>query len=156
MQLAKSSGAEVTAVDRGSKLDMLRSLGADHVVDYTQEDFAEAERRYDLILDLAAHRSIFDHKRMLKPNGTYAMVGGSMVSILRVLVFGPWISKTGSRKMGLLAVKPNAKDLATVTELVAEGKLDSVIDRRYPLSETAEALRHLGAGHALGKVVITM
>ncbi len=135
---------------------MLRSIGADRVVDYTREDFAETGRRYDLILDLAAHRSILDHKRVLSPNGVYALVGGGMGPLLRVLFFGPLISKTGTKKMGMLAVNPNKKDLASVTELVAEGKLESVIDRRYPLSEAAEALRYLGAGHAQGKVVITM
>lgn len=156
VQLAKSLGAEVTAVDRGSKLDMLRSIGADHVVDFTREDLAESGRRYDLIFDLAAHRSIFDHKRVLSPNGVYAMVGGSMASLLQVLFFGPLISKIGTKRMKLLAVQPNKKDLASVTQLVAEGKLESVIDRRYPLSEAAEALRYLGAGDARGKVVITM
>ncbi len=156
VQLAKSLGAEVTAVDRGSKLDMLRSIGADHVIDYTREDFAEKGRLYDLVLDLAAHRSIFDTKRVLSPKGVYAMVGGSMVSLLRTLAFGPWISKAGSKKMGLLAVRPNRKDLVSVTELVAEGTLKSVIDQGYPLSQAAEALRYLGAGHASGKVVITM
>ena len=156
VQLAKSLGAEVTAVDRGSKADMLRSIGADHVVDFRREDFTDLGRRYDLILDLAAHRSILDHKRVLSPNGVYAMVGGGMGSILQALFLGPWISKTGNKKMGLLAVKPNKKDLTYVTELVAEGKLEPVIDRRYPLSEAAEGLRYLGAGHARGKVVITM
>lgn len=156
VQLAKSLGAEVTAVDRGSKSEMLYSIGADHVVDYTRENFTEKGRQYDLILDLAAHRSILDHRRALAPNGTYAMVGGSMGSMLRALVFGPWISKTGSRKMGILAVKANKEDLATVTELVANGELECVIDRRYPLAEAADALRYLGAGQARGKVVITM
>lgn len=156
VQLAKSSGGEVTAVDRGSKLDMLRSIGADHVVDYTREDFTDSGRLYDLILDLAAHRSISDHKRVLSPNGVYAMVGGSMVSLLQALVFGPWISKSGGKKMGLLTVKPNKKDLASVTQLAAEGKLEAVIDSRYPLSEAAEALRYLGSEEARGKLVITM
>ncbi len=156
VQLAKSLGAEVTAVDRGSKLDVLRSIGADHVVDYTREDFTEKAQLYDLILDLAAHRSIFDHKRMLSPNSVYAMVGGSMGSLFQALILGPLISKIGSKRMGLLAVKPNKKDLASVTELAVSGKIKPVIDRRYPLSEAAEALRYLGAGHARGKVVITI
>jgi NADPH:quinone reductase-like Zn-dependent oxidoreductase len=156
VQLAKSRGAEVTAVDRGRKLDMLRSIGADHVVDFTREDFTKKGSSYDLILDLAAHRSIFDHKRVLSPHGVYALVGGSMVSLVRALILGPLISKTGTRKMGILAVRPNNEDLAAVSALVAEGKLECVIDRRYPLSETAEALRYHAAGRARGKVVITM
>ncbi len=156
VQLASSAGAEVTAVDRASKLDLLRSIGADHVVDYTREDFTEKGRRYDLILDLAAHRSIFDHRRLLTPNGVYAMVGGSMASILRAAVLGPVISRTGSRRMGILPVLPNRQDLADATERVADGRLTCVIDRRYPLREAAEAFRHLGAGRACGKVVLTM
>lgn len=156
VQLAKSAGAEVTAVDRGHKLDMLRSLGADHVVDFTQKDFTRSGRRYDLILDLAAHRSILDHRRALSPNGIYAMVGGSMISLLRALILGPLLSRFGSRRMGILGVRPNREDLATAAEMVANGELDCVIDRRYPLSEAAEALRRLGAGQARGKVVITI
>jgi NADPH:quinone reductase-like Zn-dependent oxidoreductase len=156
VQLASSAGAEVTAVDRGSKLEMLRRLGAQQTVDYTREDFTASGRRYDFILDLAAHRSIFDHRRALKPNGVYGMVGGSMGSLLRALVLGPLISRTGSRKMGLLAIGPNNEDLARVAGLVAQGELEAVIDRRYPLGETAAALCRVAAGEARGKVVITM
>lgn len=156
VQLARSRGAEVTAVDRGDKLDMLRSLGADHVVDYTREDFTRGGPRYDLILDLAAHRSIFDHRRALSPHGVYALVGGSMASLLRTLALGPLISATGSRKMGLLAIRPNSEDLATIAELVARGELACVVDRVYPLREAPEALRYQAAGRNRGKVVITI
>jgi len=155
VQIAKSFGAEVTGVDSTSKLDMMRSIGADQVIDYTQEDFTKNGQRYDLILDFAAHHSIFDYKRALSPRGIYVMVGGSMARIFQALFLGPWISMTGSKKMGILALKPN-KDLAFMKELLEAGKVIPVIDRHYPLSEVAEALRYFGEGRAKGKVVITM
>ncbi len=155
VQLAKSFDAEVTAVDSTRKLDMLRSIGADQVIDYTQEDFTKNEQRYDLILDVAAYRSIFDYKRALSPKGIYVMVGGSMARIFQAMFLGPWISMTGSKKMGILAAKPN-KDLAFLKELLEASKVVPVIDRRYTLSEVPEALRYFGEGHAKGKVVITV
>jgi NADPH:quinone reductase-like Zn-dependent oxidoreductase len=155
VQIAKSFGAEVTGVDSTKKLDMVRSIGADQVIDYTQEDFTKNEQRYDLILDVAGYRSIFDYKRALRPKGIYVMVGGSMARIFQTMVLGPWISMTGSKKMGILVMKPN-KDLDFLTELLEAGKVVPVIDRRYPLSEVPEALRYLGEGHAQGKVVITL
>jgi NADPH:quinone reductase-like Zn-dependent oxidoreductase len=155
VQIAKSFGAEVTGVDSTKKLDMVRSIGADQVIDYTQEDFTKNEQRYDLILDVAGYRSIFDYKRALRPKGIYVMVGGSMARIFQTMVLGPWISMTGSKKMGILAMKPN-KDMDFLKELLEAGKVLPVIDRRYPLSEVPEALRYLGEGHAQGKVVITM
>ncbi|MFC1941342.1 NAD(P)-dependent alcohol dehydrogenase [Chloroflexota bacterium] len=155
VQIAKSFRAEVTGVDSTSKLDMMRSIGADHVIDYTQEDFTKNGQRYDLILDVAAYHSIFDYKRALSPKGIYVMVGGSSARIFQVMFLGPWISMTGSKKIGVLMHKPN-KDLAFMKELLEAGKVVPVIDRRYPLSEVAEALRYFGAGHAQGKVVITL
>ncbi|MFC2048368.1 NAD(P)-dependent alcohol dehydrogenase [Chloroflexota bacterium] len=155
VQIAKSFGAEVTGVDSTSKLDMMRSIGADQVVDYTQEDFTQNGQRYDLILDMAAYHSIFDYKRALSPKGIYVMVGGSMARFFQVMFLGPWISMTGSKKIGVLMHKPN-KDLAFLKELLEAGKVVPVIDRRYPLSEVAEALRYFGEGHAQGKVVITL
>jgi len=155
VQIAKSFGAEVTGVDSTSKLDMMRSIGADQVIDYTQEDFTKSEQRYDFILDFAAHHSIFDYKRALSPKGIYVMVGGSMARIFQAVFLGPLISMTGSKKMGILAHKPN-KDLDFMKELFEAGKVVPVIDRRYPLSEVAEALRYFGEGHAKGKVVITL
>ena len=155
VQLAKYFGAEVTGVDSTGKLDMLRSIGADQVIDYTQEDFTKSGQRYDLILDMAAHHSIFDYKRALNPKGIYVMVGGSTARIFQAMFLGPLISMTGSKKMGILAHKPN-KDLAFMKELFEAGKVVPVIDRRYPLSEVAEALRYFGEGHARGKVVITV
>ena len=156
MQLAKSFAAEVTCVDRAEKLEMLRSMGADHVIDYMQEDFTRTGQRYDLILDIAAHRSIFDHKRALGPKGTYLMAGGSMPRLLQAALLGPCISRTGSKQMGILAVRPNVEDLLYLTELVEARKIVPVIDGHYPLAEAAEALGQLGEGHVKGKVVITM
>jgi NADPH:quinone reductase-like Zn-dependent oxidoreductase len=155
VQIAKSFGAEVTGVDSTKKLDMMRSIGADQVIDYTQEDFTKNEQRYDLILDVAAYHSIFDYKRALSPKGIYVMVGGSMAQVFQVMFLGPWISMTGSKKMGLLMHKPN-KGLAFMKELLEAGKILPVIDRRYPLSEVPEALRYYGEGHVNGKVVITL
>ena len=155
VQIAKSFGAEVTGVDSTEKLDMMRSIGADHVTDYTQEDFTKNGQRYDLILDVAAYHSVFDYKRALGPKGTYVMVGGSTARAIQVMSLGPLISVSGSNRMGILAHKPN-KGLAFVMELIEAGKVVPVIDRRYPLSEVPEALRYFGEGHAKGKVVITL
>ena len=134
---------------------MVRSIGADHVIDYTQEDFIKNGQRYDLIVATAGYRSIFDYKRALSPKGMYVATGGSMAQIFQGLLIGPWISMTGSKKLGSLAVKPN-KDLAFMKELIEAGKVKPVIDRCYKLSEVAEALRYYSEGHARGKVVITV
>ncbi len=155
VQIAKYFGAEVTGVDSTRKLDMLRSLGADQVIDYTKEDFTKNGHHYDRILDVAAHHSIFDYKRALSPEGIYLMVGGSTAAIFQGFLLGPFISMKGSKKMGILIHKPN-KDLAFIKELFEAGKVLPVIDRRYPLSEAAGAFRYLEEGHAQGKVVITM
>ena len=155
MQIAKSFGAEVTGVDSPAKLDMMRSIGADHVIDYTQEDFTRSGQRYDLILDVVAHRSILDYRRALGPNGTYVMIGGSTAALLQAAFLGPLISMTGSKKLGILAHEPN-KDLAFLKELFEAGKVVPVIDGRYTLSEVPEALRYFGQGRAKGKVVITV
>ena len=157
VQLAKYFGAEVTGVDSIGKLDMLRSIGADHVIDYTQEDFTKNGQRYDLILDVVAYRSIFDYKLALSPEGIFVFVGGSTAAIFQALFLGPLISRTGSNKMGVVMGKPNKKeDFDFLTELFEAGKVVPVIDRRYPLSEVPEALRYLEEGHAQGKVVITL
>ncbi|MHA2143306.1 MAG: NAD(P)-dependent alcohol dehydrogenase [Candidatus Thorarchaeota archaeon] len=156
VQIAKSFGAEVTGVDSARKLDMLRSIGADHVIDYTQEDFVKSGQRYDLILDVVAHRSIFACKRALGPNGIYAFVGGSTAAIFQAFLLGPLISMTGSRRMGIRMWEPNKKeDLDFLQELFEAGKVVPVIDRRYRLSEVPEAMRYLEEGHVLGKLVIT-
>jgi len=155
VQIAKSFGAEVTGVDSPEKLDMMCSIGADYVIDYTQEDFTENGQCYDLILDLVASHSIFDYKRALSPGGVYVMVGGSLTYIFQTLLLGSLISMTGTKKMGILGAKPN-KDLAFMIELIESDKVVPVIDKSYPLSEVPDALRYLGEGHAKGKVVITL
>jgi len=157
VQLAKLYGAEVTAVDSATKLDMLRSLGADHVIDYAQEDFTHSGQRYDLILDIVAHRSIFDTRRALSPKGTYVPIGGSTAVIFQALLLGPLISRMGSKQVVIGEWRPNDKDdLALLTGLFEAGKVTPVMDRSYPLSELPEAMRYLDQGHAQGKVVITI
>jgi NADPH:quinone reductase-like Zn-dependent oxidoreductase len=156
VQIAKSFGAEVTCVDSPEKFDMLRSIGADRVIDYTQEDFTKDGPVYDLILDVVTYRSIFDYKRALAPKGIYVMLGGGSWSrVYQSIFLGPIISMTGRKKMGILIHKPN-KDLADIKEFFEAGKLKPVIDKRYTLSEAPEALRYLGEGHSQGKVVITV
>jgi NADPH:quinone reductase-like Zn-dependent oxidoreductase len=156
VQLAKFYGAEVTGVDNTGKLDFMRSLGSDHVIDYTREDFTKNGKQYDLILDVTAHRSVFAYPRALKPNGSYFCVGGSVATMLQILLLGPWIGRNTGKKIRILVVQPNRKDLVFVTELCEAGKIVPVIDRRYPLSEVPEALRYVGEGRAKGKVVITV
>ena len=155
VQIAKLYGAEVTGVDSSGKLDMLRSMGFDHVIDYTQEDFTKNGKRYDLILDVKTNRSIFDYARALSPNGIYVTVGGSMVRLFQALLLGPWISMISKKKMRIVALKPN-KDLAYMNELFEAGKVKPVIDGPYKLSEVPEAIRYFGEGKHKGKVVITL
>jgi len=156
IQLAKLRGAEVTGVDNAEKLEFMRSLGADHVIDYTRVDFTRNGRTYDLILDVAAHRSAFAYRRSLRPAGRYLYVGGSVATLLQVLLIGPFTGRgrAGGRKLHLLAVRLGAQHLAPLVELCQAAKIATVIDRRYRLSEVPEALRYLGEGHARGKVVI--
>jgi NADPH:quinone reductase-like Zn-dependent oxidoreductase len=157
VQLAKYFGAEVSAVDSTRKLDMLRSIGADHVIDYTQEDYTRSGQRYDLILDVAAYRSVFDYRRALSPEGIFMMVGGSVATLLQVLSLGTLMSRIGRKRIGLNAWKPNKReDLAFLAELFEAGKVVPVIDRRYPLSEVPQALRYLEEEPHLGKIVITV
>jgi len=156
IQLAKLYGAEVTGVDNTGKLDFMRSLGADHVIDYTREDFTKNGKQYDFILDLIAYRSALAYARALKPNGSYYAVGGSVATFLQFFLIGPWIRRASGKKVRLLAVQRNRKDLEYITELCKTGKIIPVIDKRYSLSEVPEALRYLGEGHAKGKVVITV
>jgi len=155
VQIAKSFGAEITGVDSTEKLDMMHLIGADHVIDYTKEDFTKNGQHYDFILDFAAHHSIFDYKRALSPKGIYAVVGGSSARVFQAMVMGPLISMTTGKKMGLMLHKPN-KDLDSLTKLIETGKVKPVIDKCYPLAETPEAFQYFGEGHAKGKVVITL
>jgi len=149
VQIAKFFGAEVTGVCSTRNLDMVRSIGADHVIDYTREDFTTGGQRYDLILDIKAYRSISDYKRALSPKGIYVLAGGSVARILQASIIG-------NERMVNLQVRPNQRDFAFMTELLEAGKVVPVLDRRYPLSEVAQAVRYYGEGHARGKVVITM
>jgi NADPH:quinone reductase-like Zn-dependent oxidoreductase len=155
VQIAKYFGAEVTGVDSTRKLDMLRLIGADHVIDYTQEDYTRSGQHFDLILDVVAYRSIFDYKRVLCPRGTFLAVGGPWARIFQLLLLAPLIRIGEGKKMGILAYKPN-KDSAFLIDLIEAGKVVPVIDRLYPLSEVPEALRYLGEGLVKGKVVITV
>jgi NADPH:quinone reductase-like Zn-dependent oxidoreductase len=156
VQLAKIFGAEVTGVDNTGKLDFMRSLGADHVIDYTREDFTKNGKQYDLILDIVAHRSVFAYKRALRSNGSYFLAGGSVSTMLQILFLGPWIRRTTGKKIRILAVRPNIEDVDFVKELIEAGKVTPVIDKTYPLSEVPEAIGYVGEGHAKGKVVISV
>jgi len=155
IQIAKSFGAEVTGVDSTVKLDVMRSIGADQVIDYTKEDFTRIGRSYDFILDFAAHHAISDYWRVLNSNGVYVVVGGSMSRILQVMLCGPLISMTTSKKIGILMHEPN-KDLVLIKDLFESGAVRPVIDECYPLSEVPEAFRYFGEGRHKGKVVITL
>jgi len=154
IQLAKLAGAEVTGVDNAEKLEFMRSLGADHVIDYARDDFTRTGRGYDLILDVAAHRPAFAYPRALRPGGRYLYVGGSVATLLQVVLLGPALGTAGRKKLRLLAVQQGAKHLAPLVELCLAGKVTAVIDRRYQLSQVPDALRYLGEGHAKGKVVV--
>ena len=156
VQIAKSFGAEVTAVCSTGKMDMARSIGADYVIDYTKEDFTKNEQRYDLILAANGYHPISDYKRALSPSGIYVVSGGSVAQFFQGMLLGSLISMIGNKKMSIVAAKPNQKDLAFIKELIEAGKVKPVIDRSYPLREVPEALQYLWEGHAKGKVVITM
>jgi NADPH:quinone reductase-like Zn-dependent oxidoreductase len=157
LQYAKSCGAEVTCVDLEEKFDLLRSLGADHLIDYTKEDYTRNNKQYDKILDVIAHRKVSDYKRALKPGGSFVMIGGSMGGLLlQLMLFGSIISKFGNKKLGLMGYRPNRNDLDTLSRLFEEGKVIPVIDRSYPLQETADAFRYFGTGRVRGKIIITL
>ncbi len=155
VQIAKLYGVEVTGVDSSGKLDMMRSIGFDHVIDYTKEDFTKNGQCYDLILDNKMNRSIFDYMRALSPNGIYVTTGGSIARFFQAFLLGPLISLFSKKSIRIVALKPN-KDLAYLNELFEAGKITSVIDGPYKLSEVPEALRYFGEGNHKGKVVITV
>ncbi len=156
VQIAKSFGAEVTAVCSTRKMDTARSIGADHVIDYTREDFTQSGQLYDLIIAANAYHSIFDYKRALSPCGIYVLAGGGGVQILQGMFLGPLLSLSGSKKMRFFIANINKKDLVLLSDLLDAGKLAPAIDKRYPLSGVAEAIRYLEEEHARGKVVITV
>jgi NADPH:quinone reductase-like Zn-dependent oxidoreductase len=163
VQIAKSVGADVTGVCSTRNLDMVRSLGADHVIDYTKEDFTKGDQRYDVILDNVANRSLSECRRVLNPDGTYVLIGGGGANEGRWL--GPGLthaikamvlSKFVSQKMGMMLAELNQKDLAALADLMQSGKVTPVIDRTYKLSELPQAIQYLEQGHARGKVVIAV
>jgi len=157
VQIAKSFEAEVTAVCSTRNLDMARSIGADHVIDYTKEDFTKNEQRYDLILAVNGHHSILDYRRTLSPNGICVMAGGPLSQVFQVMLLGPLVSRIGRKKIGFMGIATTPKkDLDVIKDLIEEGKVVPIIDKCYPLSETAEAIRYLVEEHAKGKVVITV
>lgn len=156
VQIAKALGAEVTAVCSTGNVAMARSIGADHVVDYTREDFSQSGRKYDLILAVNGYNPIKAYQRALAPNGSYIMTGGSTAQMFQAMLMGPWLSRKSSQKLGNILVKPTQTDLVFVRELIDAGKVTPVIDRCYPLRDVADAIRYVEAGHAKGKVVITV
>ena len=164
IQLAKAYGARVTGVDSTEKMEMVRSLGADHVIDYTQEDFTQYSERYDLILDVASNLSLSACKRALMPTGIYVLIGhdhfgyaggrwlGSLPRFFKLIVMSPFVSQLPDLNFSM----PSKKDImAVLKELLEAGKLTPVIDRTYPLSEVPEAMRYLQEGRARGKIIIT-
>lgn len=155
IQIAGLYGAEVTGVDSSGKLDFMRSVGFDKVIDYTQEDFTHGGTSYDLILDVKTNRSPFDYARALKPNGRYVTVGGSMARLLQILLIRPFMAITSKKTLRLVVLKPN-KDLAYCRELFEAGKVKPVFDEFHMLSEVPNAMRYFGTGIHQGKVVITL
>ncbi|MCH8979323.1 MAG: NAD(P)-dependent alcohol dehydrogenase, partial [Armatimonadetes bacterium] len=159
VQIAKSFGAEVTGVCSTRNLDMVRSIGADHVIDYTQQDFTKNGQTYDLIYCAVGNRPATDYKRALNPNGICVVVGFTTIShmLFRVVLPGAWVSMTAGKKIGAQeTVTPNKEDLVFIKELLEAGKVRPVIDRTHSLSEVPAAIRYLEEGHARGKVVITV
>lgn len=154
VQIAKAYGAEVTGVCSTRNLEILRSIGADHFIDYTKEDFTQKQQGYDLILAVNGNHPISAYKRALKENGTYVMVGGSGAQLTQAMVQGPLISMTGNKKMGNMLQKSNQKDLNFMKDLLQTGKVNPVIDRSFTLCEVPEAFRYFEEGHAQGKVII--
>jgi NADPH:quinone reductase-like Zn-dependent oxidoreductase len=156
VQIAKSFGAEVTAVCGTGNLDTARSIGADHVIDYTKEDFTRNGDQYDLIVAVNGYHSILDYWRSLKPNGNYVVLGGALGQMFQVLLLGPLLALRGKKKMRGMMTNLSQKDLVFLKELLEAGKIVPVIDRRYPLADAADAIRYLLEGHPRGKVVITV
>ncbi len=156
VQIAKTFGAEVTAVCSTRNLEQARKLGADHVIDYTQENFTESGRQYDLILAANGYHPLSAYKRALAPQGRYVMAGGKPGQIFEAMLLGNWLSEKDGRKLGGVSAQIDQQDLLTLKELLEAGKIVPVIDKRYPLNEAAEALRYLGTNHAQGKIVITI
>lgn len=157
VQLAKASGAEVTAVCSTRNAGMARDLGADHVIDYTGEDFTKSGKLYDLILAINGYHSLWAYRRALKPKGIYVCVGGDVLQIMQALLWAKWLSQKGGKTLGNMGItKINQDDLAQLSSLFQDGIIAPVIDRQFPLHETAAAFRHIVDQHGKGKVIITM
>jgi len=156
VQIAKAFDTEVTAVCSTAKMEMARSLGADHVIDYTKEDFTKSGKSYDLILAAYGNRSIFAYKRSLSPNGIFVVAGGTMSQFFQAAMMGPLLTRKNGRKFRGFIENPNGEDLQLMAEYFKAGKIRPVIDKTFPLSETVEAVRYVHAGHAAGKVIITV
>ncbi len=156
VQIAKSFGTEVTAVCSMRNLEQARSIGADHVIDYTKEDFTKNGQQYDLILAVNGYHPLRAYKRALTPQGIYVMAGGTMAQIFQSMLLSSMMSETGGRQMRGISAKRSQKDLVVIKDLFEAGQVASVIDRLYSLSDAAEALRYLGEGHARGKIIITL
>jgi len=154
IQLAKRAGAHVTAVDNAGKLDFMRSLGADEVIDYLREDFTRGAEPYDRILDLVAHRSVFAYRRALARGGRYRCVGGSVPTLIRVVTVGAIVGRLTGRRIGILAVREGPSHFEPLAALCVAGHVEIYIDRTFALEEVPEALRYVGEGRALGKVVV--
>jgi NADPH:quinone reductase-like Zn-dependent oxidoreductase len=156
VQIAKALGAEVTAVCSTHKMAMMKTLGADYIIDYTQTDVTKNGQQYDLILDAAAYRSVFDYRSILKPDGTYVLIGGSISRLFQVLLFGSVISIIMGRRVKCLMAKPNRSDLIILKETIEAGKIVPFVDKTYSLSEVPEAIRQLEQRHVRGKVAISI
>lgn len=156
VQIAKALGAEVTAVCSTRKVEMVRAIGADHVIDYTQADFTQNGQQYDLILAANGYQPLSVYQRALTPQGIYVMTGGATRQMFEAMLLGPWRSQKGGQKMGNILARPSQKELIFMKDLIEAGKVTPVIDRRYPLSGVPDAIRYVEAGHAKGKVVITV
>ena len=156
VQIAKAFGAEVTAVCSTRNIELVRSIGADHVIDYTQEDFAQNGEQYDLIIAMGGYRSLKDYERALRPGGIYVWAGGPLQGMFEAMALGSFVARKGNKKLTNLSHQQNQDDLIYMAGLMEAGKVKSVIDRRFPLEETADAFRHYEAGHMQGKVVITV
>lgn len=157
LQYAKSIKVEVTCVDKAEKFELLRSLGADHLIDFTKEDYTRNGKQYDYILDVIAHKSAADYIRALKPDGVFAMIGGSMGWLLfQMMLIQPILSKFRKKKLGIMGYKPNRKDLEELNQIVVENKIKVVIDKVFPLSETANAFRYFESNNFKGKIIISI
>ncbi len=154
VQIAKYYGAKVTGVCSTKNLDLVRSIGADHVIDYTKESITQNGEQYDIILGTAGFQTLSDYKKALRPHGIYISTGGAMKQTFQAMLLGPFVSMFGNKKLGGMMVKPNL-DLDFMRELIESGKVKPVIDRIYKFDETAEAFEYYAKGHARGKVIIT-